>query len=220
MNLMMRALRVAQWCDAHETSESRKILNLPWYRKPNKHDGRGYRRMAAQEDREALYGAWIAILDVVCKGPRAVRGWLVRDAKPLDAEALADMTGFRQTVFERALVFFKEEPMCWLVEDEFSPATLGASAGPSGESPGTLGATAGVLGKSSGQRRGEERREDQGKKKGGGVAASRTQFAALRAEISELEKRYDDLTIEERSNLRKKRADLKALQARQAKGDF
>ena len=52
------------------------------------------------------------------------------------------------------------------------------------------------------------------------VLASRTRAGALLAQIRDLEGRSDDLTLDERLNLQKKRAALKGVQEEQAAGEF
>lgn len=52
------------------------------------------------------------------------------------------------------------------------------------------------------------------------MLASRTRAGALLAQIRDLEGRSDDLTLDERLNLQKKRAALKGVQDQQAAGEF
>jgi hypothetical protein len=55
---------------------------------------------------------------------------------------------------------------------------------------------------------------------GADVAASRTQFAALRSQIKTFEDRRSELTTEERMEFRKKKRELEKLTKKQAAGDF
>ncbi len=55
---------------------------------------------------------------------------------------------------------------------------------------------------------------------GVGERRLRTQFAALHAQVKELETRLGDLTAAEREELRRKRTQLRRIQDKQARGEF
>jgi len=91
--------------------------------------------------------------------------------------------------------------------------------------PGTHGLTQTAVGATTGEpvckSVSPNDRSTQGDKKNGtAVAASRTRWAALTREIKDLEGRGDDLTLEERAVLLKKKCDLAELQKNQAAGKF
>jgi len=114
----MKSYRIAAWEARFETSETRKLKHLDWWPKPNKHDGLGFRRIAAHPKKIELYCAWNLICDIASKSPKDKRGLLERDGKPLTAEDLSLMTGFPVEIFEEALTFFSDKKQGWLICDK------------------------------------------------------------------------------------------------------
>lgn len=123
--------RVKDWDTFYETCETKKLAQLRWVPVPNKHDGLGYRRIAARADRCELFTAWCLILQVASKGRKEQRGFLRRQDADLTAEDLATITGFPVSIFKKALTFFSSPEMAWLVVDGQQPP-----ANP-GDAPGT-----------------------------------------------------------------------------------
>ncbi len=115
----MKTYRVKDWDKHYETAETRKLVSLRWLPVPNKHDGLGYRRIAAQPNATELFTAWILILQVASKGrgPEE-RGNLLRGQEALGDEDLAMMTGFPKAIFTRALEFFSNPKQGWLLVNE------------------------------------------------------------------------------------------------------
>jgi hypothetical protein len=127
----MNLYSVTNWEDLFETCETRKIEALRWWPKPNKHDGLGFKRLAQQRDKVELYCAWNLIGDIASKTPKPHRGVLIRSGKALTAEDLSLMTGFPQTIFEKAFSFFTSPELGWLTVRDFSTeAAPNGSAGP------------------------------------------------------------------------------------------
>lgn len=116
----MKLYKITNWDALFETYETKKLAHLKWVPVPNKHDGLGFRRLAAQKNRCELFAAWNLILQVASRGRRASeRGLLQRGGKPLQPDDLAIMTGFPASVFESALKFFSSPQIGWLsIEDE------------------------------------------------------------------------------------------------------
>lgn len=112
----MKRYRVANWIDAYETNETRKLVRLRWVPVPNRHDGLGFRRVAAREDRCEVYAGWLLTLEVASRMP--VRGTLENEAGPLGAEDLALMTGFPAAIFERAFAFLSSPKIGWIIAEE------------------------------------------------------------------------------------------------------
>jgi hypothetical protein len=113
---------ITGWTETFETCETRKLDNLRWWPKPNKHDGLGFKRMAAQRDRSDLYAAWTLMGDIASRTlPADDRGKLIRSGRPLTAEDLALMTGFPEAQFERAFNFFSSPEVGWLTVLDFEP---------------------------------------------------------------------------------------------------
>lgn len=109
---------IARWQELYEVRDSKRIDGpLHWVAVPTKQDGLGFRRVAAQKDRSDLFAAFVLMLEIAARQDRADRGKIMRQGQPLDAEDLADMTGWPKPVFERALAFFSDPKMGWLAID-------------------------------------------------------------------------------------------------------
>ena len=241
----LKAYRVMQWHEMHESAESRKLAQPWWYCKPNKADGISYSRMTLEPDALALYGAWGAIMDAASKGPRETRGWLIRNGRALDAEDLALMSRFPKAGLQRGLDFFCTPEMGWLVQEEFLVTELlpglppgapggrpGLPAGPAAPAalpPATAPATPPLQGgREGGKQTGKEGSGEEGERRpptGARPASSRNpgqdlkvMFAALKDQIQQMERRKEELTPTERDELRKKKRRLELIQDAQAKG--
>lgn len=104
--------RIKDWALHYENSESRKIKGARWVAIPNKHDGKGFRRMARHPRKVELFCAWTLILQVASKCP--VRGTLADENGPLTALDLADMTSFPEEIFVLALDVLQTETIGWI----------------------------------------------------------------------------------------------------------
>jgi len=231
------AYRVAQWDQVHENHESRKYERLHYVAMPNNLQGLRYRKIVAHKRRHELFSAWVLILEVASTTPKPWRGWLVRNGRPLCAADLACITGFPQNTFELALDFLSHPEFRWLV---LMPCP--AFPASPGEPPGTPGDYPGLTPDSPQLARSGQDRSTENNKKGGGgpgepgknatssvngapapaaVAASRTRWASLTKRIKELEGQPEEqLTGEERLELKQNRADLAELERNQRKGKF
>ena len=109
---MLLTYRIRDWGLHFENSRSRDYKKLDWVPIPNKHDGKGYRRLMAEVDGAALLGAWLLIVQVASKC--RVRGVLADNEGPLDASDLAIKTGAPVMLFERALEFLKSPRIGWV----------------------------------------------------------------------------------------------------------
>jgi hypothetical protein len=126
--------RVKRWDEIYENANTRKIKNLTSVLIPNKHDGKGFRRVARREDATEIYSAWILILQVASKSPR--RGLLVDEDGELEAEDLADKTGFPAKIFETALKVLSAKNIGWM-----EAVLPGDCPSAPGDGPGSLGLT-------------------------------------------------------------------------------
>jgi hypothetical protein len=106
--------RVKDWDLTYETHDTRKLRKLAWVAVPNKHDGKGYRRMAAKGPAmaERLFAAWNGIIQLASRMP--VRGTLADRDGDLTAEDMAIRTGLRAESYALALTFFSSAQMGWL----------------------------------------------------------------------------------------------------------
>lgn len=154
--------RVKNWQEHFENHESRKVKRVSWVAVPNKHDGKGYRRVAASPDGVPVLAAWTLILQVASKMP--VRGVLADEDGPLDSTDLAAMTGFPAEIFEKAFKLLIEPKIGWLerVDEQAEIPTL----------PDNLPQSPGVAGKSAL----EQNRTEQNGTEGKGIG-SRTKRA-------------------------------------------
>lgn len=108
----MSAYRIKNWNDHFEKSQSRKCAKMAWVALPNKHDGKGYRRVARHERATELFTAWVLIVQVASKMP--TRGLLVDEDGALTAADLADMTGFPESIFHLAFTVLTQPNIGWL----------------------------------------------------------------------------------------------------------
>lgn len=123
----------------YETSETRKLKSLTWVPTPNKHDGKGYRRLMAQDDPGNLFAAFVLIVGVASKMP--TRGVLEDRDGPLDAQDLSFKTGFPAQHFQRAFDILSnpQVKIQWIVATGDAENPL-ESAGIAAESPETSSA--------------------------------------------------------------------------------
>jgi hypothetical protein len=161
----MKAYRIKQWDECHETHESRKLTFCAWVPIPNKHDGLSFSLLKGQENRAELYCAWVLMLQIASKGRKGARGWLARNGRALSVVDMALMTGFPQSMFEAAIEFFMREEIAWLVQEDYMDSTgdLPFRAAPPAASAGVPAcpaappaASAGVAEKSPGGEKGEK----------------------------------------------------------------
>lgn len=131
----MKVYHVKNWQERYETHETRKLKSLGWVATPNKHDGLGYRTMAAEKDSIGLFTAWNLIIQVASKSePKDRRGYLERDGLPITPAQFELITGFPAKIFERGLSFFSSPCINWL-----ESTICETSPGMPGENPGTPG---------------------------------------------------------------------------------
>ena len=107
---------IKNWDKHFENSESRKIKSLTWLPVKNKHDGKGYRRVAQHPKSEQVFCAWNLIIQVASKMP--LRGLLRDDDGPLTASDLSDKTGFRPGIFELAFEVLTDPRIGWLIKEK------------------------------------------------------------------------------------------------------
>jgi hypothetical protein len=98
---------------------------------PTKHDSCGYRRLVAESNGAALYGAWVVLVAVAGKCP--VKGVLATD-RPLTPSDLAVRTGLPETVFTELLERASRDDIGWVEEVDW-PILTREEAGDALESP-------------------------------------------------------------------------------------
>lgn len=108
--------RIRDWDEHYETTESnRRAGPLRWVLVPTKHDGKGYRRVV--RDDPAVFGCWVAILQLAAKRPKGRRGVLADEDGPLTAEDIADATGMPVDLVRRSLEVLSSERVGWLIAE-------------------------------------------------------------------------------------------------------
>lgn len=127
--------KIRNWDKHFEDSSSRKLKKLSWAPIPNKHDGKGYRRLIASKNGPAIYGAWILIVQVASKCPE--RGTLSDEDGPLDASDLEVKTGVPAALFTQTLELLASQRIGWIVAENLplSPEASGDSPNVSADSP-------------------------------------------------------------------------------------
>ena len=121
---------IKDWDKLYEKSESRKYKNINWVAFPNKHDGRGFRRLMKQSDGLAMFGAFVLIVEVASKMPK--RGTLVdHDGIPISASDIADKTGADVSTIQKALQVLSHHTIGWILAENLpeSPGAHPASPG-------------------------------------------------------------------------------------------
>lgn len=121
--------RIKDWAKYYETSETRKLVRMTWVPTPNKHDGKGFRRLMRRPDGLEIFGAWMLILQVASREEQ--RGVLEDQDGPLGFQEIADKTGAPEATIEKALQVLSSKEIGWIEIIE--------SAGVPGGSPGTPG---------------------------------------------------------------------------------
>ncbi len=107
--------RIRDWEKHFENNRTREMVKMAWVPVPNKHDGEGFQRIMREKDGLVIYGCWHLILQVASKCLRE-RGTLLRDdGTPLDADAIAIKTGWRDSKdIARALAFLSSAEVGWI----------------------------------------------------------------------------------------------------------
>jgi len=108
----MSTYRVKEWDKNFEKAESRRCKNMLWVPIPIKHDGSGFRRVAASHRAGELFAAWILIVEVAAKMP--TRGLLYKDGKALTPKDFEYRTGFPEEMFFMAFETLTKPEIGWL----------------------------------------------------------------------------------------------------------
>ncbi len=112
------AYRIRNWDKLFENAESRKLksTSIRFVMTPNKHDGKGFGRIAVHKKSIEIFTAWILITQIASKLPE--RGLLVDDSGPLTAEDMAFKSRYPKAIFELALEFLSSSLIAWLEKIE------------------------------------------------------------------------------------------------------
>ena len=110
----MEVYRIKDWDKHFEVAQSRRRADAKstWVAIPNKHDGKGYRRMMRQENGPQLFAAWVLIVQVASKCP--IRGVLSDEDGPLNADDLELKTDCPAVTFKDALQLLASPEVGWI----------------------------------------------------------------------------------------------------------
>lgn len=114
--------KVREWRESFESAESRRVRHTRWLPVPNRHDGKGFRRVAALPNSVSVFCAWQLMLEVASKMPE--RGVLADEDGPLNASDLAFMTGFPSEIFDEAFAALTNPQIAWLECDQAVPVSV------------------------------------------------------------------------------------------------
>lgn len=109
---MRTAYRVKDWDEHFEVAQGRVCARMTWVAFPNRHDGKGFRRISQHPRRSELFTAWVLIVQVASR--QKTRGLLVDGDGALTAEDLADSTGYPEEIFALAFMELIKPKIGWL----------------------------------------------------------------------------------------------------------
>lgn len=98
---MLPTYRIVDWEKHFETYETKRLVYMRWVPVPNKHDGKGFRKLSFMKQAPEIYCAWHLMLQLASKCP--VRGVLADSDGPLKPEDMQIKTGFPASIFELAI---------------------------------------------------------------------------------------------------------------------
>lgn len=111
---MNKTYAIKNWEHWFENAQSTRYKNISWVPIPNKHDGKGYRRITILPDGNNIivFTAWVLLVQIASKMP--VRGVLADETGALDFEDFEAMTGYPSTMFQTAIPFLLHKKIDWL----------------------------------------------------------------------------------------------------------
>lgn len=129
-------LRVTNWPEYYETSETQKLKSLKWVPVRNNHSDPGYLMIVSQENGAALFGAWVAILQLASRTEKKRRGDLVEgNGRPYTIDSIALVVRMPVELIQRAVVLLASPQVGWLEWVGDPPAEVpGKSPAVAGES--------------------------------------------------------------------------------------
>lgn len=117
---MATCYRIRDWDSLFEVAQSKRAEKLSWVAIPNRHDGKGYRRLIRMPNGMAMYGAWNVIVQVASKC--LVRGTLADHDGPYSAFEISDKTGVDAGLIEDALKACCTREIGWIEAVEWESA--------------------------------------------------------------------------------------------------
>lgn len=125
------AYEIVDWDRHYETAESRKRKELFWVRVPVGRLSKRYMRLMRMEDGPAIFGVWVAVLQLAATMPR--RGLLIdQRGEPLSVIDIEDETSMPADTISRALDVLTSDRVGWMrsisVADAVAKETQAAKA--------------------------------------------------------------------------------------------
>jgi len=111
---------IRNWWLHFEIAQSRRARYTAWFACPNKHDGKGWRRLARHEANQdgSILCAFYLMCEIASKMP--VRGLLADEDGPLTSLDMSDATGYAAGMFETAFPILSAPQILWL--EHITPA--------------------------------------------------------------------------------------------------
>jgi hypothetical protein len=109
--------RIKDWDTHFENNKSREREKCSFCCIPNKQDGLGYGMLMREENGEALYGAFVAVV-LVCSKQKARSGWITADGLPtgcpLSARQLSVKCQFKEATIQKMLEVISTNEIGWI----------------------------------------------------------------------------------------------------------
>lgn len=162
---------INDWEKIYSSAATRKIKGvLPWVRIPNRHDGRGFRRLMRTLEGRLAYSAFMLMVQIASRAEH--RGELRSADGPLLSHDLEDKTGMPAAEFEAAFKILSSREIGWISWGYNEPTYRGGGTEPTvvGCQPNAMGYEPAVVDCSNSiqlstipreERRGEERRREE-----------------------------------------------------------
>jgi len=111
--------RVKDWGQFFESAKSKTYGHKQQTYMPNKH-GLGYKRILAQPNGEAIFGAWCSVCQILSRQLKPRHGYLTDNGKPdgipWTHSDIALMIGFKEQTVEEMMVICTAPEVGWLQE--------------------------------------------------------------------------------------------------------
>ena len=105
--------RIREWQRIFENNRSKELKHPTWVAIPNRHDGTGYRTVAALPDGAAVYGVWMILVQIASRC--VPHGTLIRDGGDSHTpESLAIRSGFSADLIRRCLEVVCQPEIGWM----------------------------------------------------------------------------------------------------------
>ena len=103
---------IRDWRQHFENATSERIVRPAFVLLPNKHDGKGFRRLSRRPDGAQVFASWVLICQLASKAP--ARGHLADEDGPYTPLDMSDMTGFPCSMFEQAIAILASSEIGWI----------------------------------------------------------------------------------------------------------